>query len=79
MPYWACNLRDAQYRTSLAISATAAAAVLLALAGVIAVTGWKGAAAVLAAPGLFLGWFYAGSRPDLVPRDGSGPGREGEA
>jgi len=69
-------LRDAQYRSSLAISAAVAAAVLLALVGFLAWTGWRGAAAVLAAPGLFFAWFYRGSRPDLVPASGRETGRE---
>lgn len=72
-------MRDSRYFLSLAASAAVAA---LALAGIFlfaSLTGLPGALGLAAVPAAFLGWFYGGPRPDLVPRDGRGRGASGDA
>jgi membrane-associated phospholipid phosphatase len=60
-------VRDRQFLSSLALFAAVFVAVLIGLAAVPLWLGWAGVAAVGAATGGFLAWFYWGPRPDLRP------------
>lgn len=69
-------MRAPRYAISLAVSASAATAVLAGLFLFVSWAGWAGAAGILSAVGIFLAWFYRGRRPDLetgkARRDGGG-------
>jgi hypothetical protein len=58
--------------TSLGVSLAVAVLALVGIAAVPLWLGWPGVAALGAAVGGFLAWFYWGPRPDLRPGDASG-------
>lgn len=60
-------MRDRHYVTSLALSLALAVLALLGIAAIPVWLGWPGVAALWAAVGGFLVWFYWGPRPDLRP------------
>jgi hypothetical protein len=62
---------DRHYVTSLALSLALAVLALLGIAAIPVWLGWPGVAALWAAVGGFLVWFYWGPRPDLRPDDTS--------
>ena len=66
-------MHDRQYCSSLALSVAALVAVVGGLAAVPLWLGWAGAAALAAAAGGFLAWFYWGPRSDVTAAGPAGP------